>query len=113
MQAKFLGANWRTSLSSIGGTIMAVITWLSTVSYDTSPLAMVIPAQYKTKVTYITGICTVILWIVNGLNQKDKKVTGGSVAQTLDGSPAKPGTQTLVDITKETTEATEQAQKKE
>lgn len=82
---------------------MAVLTWLSTVSYDTSPLALVIPPQYKTKVAYVTGIATVILWVLNGIIQKDKTVTGGSVQQTLDGDVARKGTQTLVDITKEST----------
>jgi hypothetical protein len=37
----------------------------------------------------------------NAVVQKDKNVTGGAVQQTLHGNYAQPGTQTLVDITQE------------
>ncbi len=80
------GANSRTSLTAIGGTIMAVTTWLATVSYDTSPLALVVPPKYKPTVAYIAGLATVILWVWNGLSQKDKNVTGGNVVQDDNGN---------------------------
>lgn len=53
---------------------------------------------------WVKGICGIIALITGSafvLQVKDKNVTGGNVQQTLDGAPAKPGTQTLVDITKE------------
>lgn len=100
---KIFGANWRTSVTAIGTAIFAALTWLSTVSYDTSPLALVIDPKYKPTVQWVAGIATLALWIWNGVSQKDKTVTGGSVQQTLHGDVAKEGTQTLVDITKDST----------
>lgn len=83
----------------IGGTLGAALTWLSTVSYDQGPIAMVIPVAYKPTVTLCAGIATLILFCWNGIKQKDKNVTGGIVQQTASGAVADPGTQTLVDET--------------
>lgn len=98
---KLFGPNWQTTVSQIGGTLFAALTFLSAMSYDQGPLALVVPPKYKPTVTTVAGIATVILWFWNGIRQKDKNVTGGSTQQTLQGNYAQPGTQTLVDITKE------------
>lgn len=103
MIAKFLawlfGASWKTTVSMIGGTIMAALTWLSTVSYDQGAIAMIIPPQYKPWVSKIAGLATLILFAYNGIRQKDKSVVGGTVQQTVSGAIADSGTQTLVDHT--------------
>lgn len=96
---KILGANWQTTVSMIGGTLSAALTWLSTVSYDNGPIAMVIPLKYKGTVTLCAGIATLILFCWNGIKQKDKTVTGGTTQQTVSGAVAEPGTQSLVDET--------------
>jgi hypothetical protein len=96
---KLLGANWQTTVSMVGGTIGAALTFLSTVSYDQGPIAMVIPMKYKPTVALIAGAATLILWIWNGVQQKSKNVTGGIVMQTASGAIAEPGTQSLVDET--------------
>lgn len=94
-----LPANWQTTVSMIGGTLMGALTWLSTLSYDQGALAMVIPLEYKPLVTKIAGIATLILFVWNGIQQKTKSVTGGIVQQTASGAVADTGTQTLVDQT--------------
>lgn len=78
---------------------MGAITWLANVSYDQGPISMVIPIKYKGTVTLIAGVSALILFCWNGIQQKSKNVTGGSVQQTLDGKFAEPGTQNLVDQT--------------
>jgi hypothetical protein len=94
-----MGANWKTTVSSIGAVFFSALTFLSTVSYDQGPIAMVIPMKYKPYVGAIAGVAALILWIYNGVRQKDKDVTGGVVQQTVSGAVAAPGTQTLVDET--------------
>lgn len=94
-----LPANWKTTVSMIGGTLMAALTWLANVSYEQGPISMVIPVQYKPTVTWIAGIAALILFVWNGIQQKDKNVTGGTVQQTTTGQVAAAGTQTLVDAT--------------
>lgn len=79
---KLFGPNWKTSITAIGTAVFAALTWISGVSYETSPLALIISPQYKPTIQYIAGIATVALWVWNGLSQKDKNVTGGSVPQT-------------------------------
>lgn len=96
---KILGANWQTTVSMIGGTLGAALTWLSTVSYDQGAIAAVIPVQYKPIVLKVAGIATLILFCWNGIKQKDKNVTGGVIQQTVSGAVADPGTQTMVDQT--------------
>lgn len=96
---KILGANWQTTVSMIGGVLSAALTWLSTLSYDQGAIATVIPLEYKSLVMKIAGIATLILFCWNGIKQKDKHVTGGSVQQTVSGSVAEPGTQSMVDAT--------------
>jgi hypothetical protein len=99
--AKIFGANYKTSLSAIGTAIFAAITFLAQVSYDQGPIATVIPVKYKSTVTLIAGACTLFLWFWNGIAQKSKEVTGGAVQQTHDGQLAQRGTQTLVDLTRQ------------
>jgi hypothetical protein len=106
---KLLGANWQTTVSMIGGTIGAALTWLSTVSYDQGAIAAVIPVKYKGTVTLIAGFATLVLFVWNGIQQKTKSVTGGSVQQTLSGNLAAPGTQNLVDITAQASSHEERA----
>lgn len=97
--SKLFGANWTTTVSGIGGVLMAFITWLSTLSYDNGAIAMVIPIQYKPLVTKIAGIATLALLCWNAIQQKSKNVTGGSVQQDMSGSPVPPGKATLVRAT--------------
>jgi hypothetical protein len=99
MLTKLFGANWKTTWSMIGATLMAALTWLSSLSYDQGPIAMVIPIEWKPWVTKIAGIATLILFAYNGIRQKDKAVTGGHIQQTVSGAVAEPGTQSLVDET--------------
>lgn len=96
-----MGANWKTTLSMMGGVLMAALTWLSTLSYDQGSLAMLIPETWKPTVTKLSGIAALLLLGWNAVAQKSKDVTGGNRQQTLDGDLAKPGEQTLVDLTKE------------
>ena len=99
------GANWKTSVTMIGGTLMGALTFLSTVSYDQGAIAMVIPQAYKPWVAWIAGVSSLILFCYNGIKQKSKEVTGGSVQQTITGATASAGTQTLVDQTLVATKA--------
>lgn len=99
MMARIFGANWKTTASMIGGLVMATITWLSTLSYDQGALAMLVPVEYKPWVVKIAGAAAFLLFAYNGIRQKDKSITGGTVQQTAGGAVADPGTQSLVDAT--------------
>lgn len=99
MLARIFGANWKTTVSAIGTALMAALTWLSTLSYDQGPIALVIPLEWKPWVVKIAGLATLALWIWNGIAQKSKEVTGGLVQQTVSGAVVEPGHQTLVDET--------------
>lgn len=99
-----LPANWKTSVSGIGAAIFSLLSILAALPYETGGIANLFPVEWKPKILQISIIAALILKIWNSTSQKDKNVTGGSVAQTLDGNIAKPGTQTLVDLTKETSE---------
>jgi hypothetical protein len=103
MMAKIFGANWKTTASMIGGTLMAALTWLSTLSYDQGQLALIIPVEWKPWVAKIAGVSTFILFAYNGIRQKDKAVTGGWKQQDLSGAAVEPGNQNLVDLTKAAT----------
>lgn len=98
---KIFGANWQTTVSMIGGVLSAALTWLSTLSYDQGPIALVVPVQYKPLVVKIAGISALILFVWNGIAQKSRNVTGGSIQQTLAGDRVEPGRQNLVDLTKQ------------
>lgn len=94
-----LPANWTTSVSMIGGVITGALTFLSTVSYDQGPIALIIPMEYKPWVFKIAGAASLILFIVNGIQQKAWNTTGGTKQQTVSGAVADPGTQSMVDQT--------------
>jgi len=98
---RLLGANWKTTLSMWGATLMGALTFIASLSYDQGPLSMVFSPEYKPIITKVAGIAAIILFFYNGVQQKSKNVTGGNVQQTEDGSLAKPGTQTLVDLTRQ------------
>src|ERR1043166_1132061 len=85
MMARIFGANWKTTVSMIGGLIFAALTWLSNISYDQGPIALVIPIKYKSTVTLVAGIASLLLFAWNGIRQKDREVTGGSKKQDLCG----------------------------
>jgi hypothetical protein len=72
MMAKLFGANWKTTLSAIGAALFSALTWLSTLSYDQGPIALIIPMQYKPWITKIAGVAALGLWIWNGIAQKSK-----------------------------------------
>jgi hypothetical protein len=74
---------------------------LAALPYETGGIAEIFPPSWKQKILVISAIAAFALKVWNSIQQKSKEVTGGSVQQTLTGEVAKSGTQTLVDITKE------------
>lgn len=94
-----MGANWKTTLSGVSGEIFWVLTVLSIAPYSMGDLSMIIPPKVKGTIASLGMTAAAILKIWNAFRQKDKDVTGGDTQQTLDGSLAKPGVQTLVDET--------------
>lgn len=94
-----LPANWQTTVSAIGTAFMTAVTFLASVSYDQGPIAMVIPVKYKSTITLLAGTAALVLWVWNGIQQKSKNVTGGTVQQTVSGAKADDRTQSLVDQT--------------
>lgn len=101
-----LPANWKTTFSGIGAAIFATLTVIAGLPYDLGSVATVIPPEWKAKVVIYGLFATLGLKVWNSIVQKSKEVTGGSVQQTLDGSKAPTGSQTLVDLTKEATPKT-------
>lgn len=96
-----MGANWETTLSGIGASLMFGLTIIAGLPYELGPLADIFPPTVKGIITPCAAVATVILKIWNSWAQKSRNVTGGDTQQTIDGSLAKPGEQTLVDLTKE------------
>jgi hypothetical protein len=93
MLEKLFGANWRTSLS---GTVTLVS---AAVAFKPELINFIHPQGLH---DWIAGICGIIAFVSGGafvLAAKDKKVTGGSVQQTVGGNVAAEGTQSLVDET--------------
>lgn len=97
--SRIFGANWQTSVSGIGGVLMAFIAWLATLSYDQGGIALIIPVEYKPWVTKIAALAGLILLGWNAIQQKSKNVTGGMIQQTKSGAVADEGSQALVDAT--------------
>jgi hypothetical protein len=64
---------------------------------------MVIPLKYKSTVTTLAGIATLILFVWNGIQQKSKNVTGGSVQQDLTGATVPEHKADLVKATEKAT----------
>lgn len=98
-----LPANWKTTFSGIGAAIFATLTVIAGLPYELGSVATIIAPQWKAKVVTAGLVATLLLKVWNAIAQKSKEVTGGSVQQTLDGSKAPAGNQTLVDLTKEAT----------
>lgn len=96
---KIFGANWTTTVSGITGIVMAFITWLSTLSYDQGPIAMIIPIQYKPYVTKIAAVAALILLGWNAIQQKSRNVTGGTTMQDAAGDRVPNSRATLVQQT--------------
>lgn len=94
-----LPANWRTTLSAFGAAIFGLLTVVAALPYDLGAVANIFPPEWKANIAIAGAICTTILKVINGICQKDKSVTGGTVQQTVSGMVADPGTQTLVDQT--------------
>jgi hypothetical protein len=103
MLSKILGANWKTTVSGIGSALFAALTVLAALPDELGDISMIFPPEYKHYIVVAGLIGTTGLRIWSSLVQKDRNVTGGNTAQTLDGSVAAKGTATLVDITKQTT----------
>jgi hypothetical protein len=97
-----MGANWQTTVSGVGAALFFGLTTLAGLSYQFGDIAAFMPPEVKKWVTIISLGATVALKAWNALVQKSKNVTGGSQAQTLTGDIAKPGTKTMVDMTRET-----------
>ena len=76
--------NWKTAVSGIGAAITALLASLATISLTPEAqgvIAFLNPDQKK--YVAIGGACAALAFkFWNSLVQKDKNVTGGSVAQT-------------------------------
>lgn len=97
-----MGANWKTTLGGILNELFNVLVILSIAPYTLPPeITNIISPAWKARMLAFAGTCKVIVSVWTWWNTKSKDVTGGNTQQTLDGDLAKPGTQTLVDITKE------------
>lgn len=107
MIARLLGANWRTTISGVGTALFAGLTALAGLPYELGNVADILPPPWKPIIFKVSLVCTIALKIWNSVVQKDRSVTGGSQQQTLSGNLAKPGTQTLVDVTAQSTPASE------
>ena len=88
--AKFLGANWTTTLSGVGAAIFGVLTIVAALPYELGEVALIFPPEWKAKIVLWGAIATLILRVWNAVAQKSKEVTGGAVAQDENGAVAKP-----------------------
>jgi hypothetical protein len=83
---KIAGANWRTTLTGAGTAIMAGLTMVAALPNSLGDMAEIIPPAYKPDVIKVSLGAAVLLHIGNSLFQKDKSVTGGSIAQDVLGN---------------------------
>src|SRR5688572_11378549 len=75
-----LGANWRTTLAGIGTAIMGVLTGLAALPYELGDVATIISPEAKPWLVKVSGISTVILFLIKSALTKDRAVTGnGSI----------------------------------
>lgn len=88
--AKWLGANYKTSLTGFGTAIFSLLTALSAVPYTIGDLGNIIPPEYKAKLFTVALASAFILRVWNASLQKDKEVRGGVVDQDRHGDIAKP-----------------------
>ena len=82
---RFLGANWRTTLTGVGTAIFSVLAALAAAPYELGELATIIPPHWKAKLFAISAGATFILRLVNAHVAKDATVSGGSVINVLPG----------------------------
>lgn len=88
--SRWLGANWKTSLTGIGTALTSGLVALSALPYTIGDLGNIIPPEYKAKLFTGSLIATVILRIWNSILQKDKNVSGGSLQQDVQENVARP-----------------------
>jgi hypothetical protein len=100
-QVLHMGANWRVTISGIGGAFFELLTLLSGASYALGDIAIVIPASVKAKIFTASLTAQIILKVWNAFSQKSRNVTGGNTQQTLQGNVVQTGNQSLVDLTSE------------
>lgn len=105
MLEKFIGANWKTTVSGIGSAIAALLTILAALPYQLGEIATIIPPGWKGKIVTVGLLATTALRIWNSIQQKDKNTTGGTVQQTADGSVASPRAQVSSSSVQETKQA--------
>lgn len=96
-----MGANWQTTLSGVGAALFLVLTIVAALPYELGAIADIFSPDLKIAVVKFGAGATAALKIWNAFAQKSRNVTGGSTQQTLQGDLAKPGEQTLVDLTKD------------
>lgn len=90
---KLFGANWRTAASQIGVALFSLLTVLAALPYQLGDVSLIIPPAWKSRVFIVGAIATALLRVINGLQQKDKYVTGGVVQQTQNGLVASNASQ--------------------
>ena len=67
-----------------------MLTVLAALPYQLGDVATIVPPAWKSKIVTAGIVATFILRVLNGLQQKDKNVTGGTLQQTADGQVADP-----------------------
>jgi hypothetical protein len=102
-----MGANWKTTLGGVLSEVFLILTVLSVAPYTMPPeITSIIAPKLKAIFLSVCLSAKVIVSIWTWWNTKSKDVTGGNTQQTLNGEIAKPGEQTLVDLTKAAPPAT-------
>jgi hypothetical protein len=64
---------------------METLRWLSSLTYDLGPIALLIPPEHKPVVAQVAALATLALSLLAAWGLKGRDVTGGTVKQGHDG----------------------------
>lgn len=72
----FLGANWRTTLTGILTAITGALTGLAALPYELGDVATIIHPDAKPWLLKVSGVATIVLYILKSAMTKDGAVAG-------------------------------------
>lgn len=78
---QWIGANWRSTISGIGSSVLWALSMLALMPYDFGAVADFFPPQAKKWVALTGAASGFALKVVNSLVTKDSKVTGNGTAE--------------------------------
>jgi hypothetical protein len=76
MLERFIGANWRTTLTGFGSALTALLAFLAALPHELGDVAEIFPPEWKARIAVTGALATAILRIVKSSITKDARVSG-------------------------------------